>query len=399
MSGVWAYGISTAIAAIAVTGIAALAEVDLWTPMHARVSAVAMVFTAFMHYCWNGYRSGEMEMWFVTLVVVGITAAAPATHFLGFAFWSETYLYVAAGCIVATMSAHIGWLAWWNADHRYEERMRRILLVELEQQRKEEERKKERAAREKERAAEKAAEENARRFERASNVRLRWSDQTRTKIESVVIEIPEREWHPRRGQGTTWVEIEDATAEEGLALIRKLRATREWDAKILERGLDAKRPPWWLEHERKEVETRYLVVNLNVERTGAETARLRKGEFEGKPITALTMTEFQRLLRVLEREDQKGARYAREVFDATRPGSRSGKRPGSDRPSHAKAKMSIAEARDCLAVSENASLREITERARVLRQRNHPDKGGSARIFRDVSEALEVLNEYHGAGR
>ena len=50
MSRVWPYIVSAVTVAIAVAGIAALAEVDLWTPMHARVTGVAMIFTAFMHY-------------------------------------------------------------------------------------------------------------------------------------------------------------------------------------------------------------------------------------------------------------------------------------------------------------------------------------------------------------
>ena len=254
-------------------------------------------------------------------------------------------------------------------------------------------------AKERERKAERQRRIEAERFETGHKVRLRWSDHTQRKIESVRVAILDRNAPPVRPPLTRMAELEEATPEEVIALIRQLRERNHWEAKLLARGLDAKRPRWWLEYERKEIATPYLAVTLNVERTGAESARLRKGEFEGKPITSLTTNEFQRLLRVLDREDQKGARYARQVFDTMRQQWRTGQGTNSGRTGHARGKMSIAEARECLGVSENASLKEITERGRALRQRNHPDKGGSAKIFRDVNEALEVLTDHHGNDR
>ena len=400
MSQVWPYIVSGAAAAIAVAGIAALAEVELWTAMHARVTAVVIVLTGFMHYCWHGYRWVEQEIWFVILVVIALIAARPATHFLGLAPWGEGHLYVTAGSIVATISAHFLWNLWWNADHRYEERMRRIWLAELEAARVQAERERERADAKAAREAEERARIAAQRFESGVVVKLRWSDERRKSIESMKVLIPERDPRYAKHGGTEWVEVEEVEPQVVLGMIGHYREeNRKATVSMFERGLDAKKPRWWLEHCRKEVETKHLAVQLNVARTAPEDAVVRSGEFEGKRVSGLTRNEFERLLKVLDREDRRGASYARNIFDATRPGWRPGSGPYSGRRAHVHGKMSVAEARDCLAVSEDASLEEITERGRALRQKNHPDKGGSAKIFRDITEALKVLTDYHSADR
>ena len=61
----WPYVVSAAAAAIAVSGIAALADVELWTAPLVRMTAVASLITGYMHYVRDGYHAMGMARWFL----------------------------------------------------------------------------------------------------------------------------------------------------------------------------------------------------------------------------------------------------------------------------------------------------------------------------------------------
>ena len=288
--------------------------------------------------------------------------------------------------------AHMRWNTWQD-DAGGRRRARNAKVAEQEAE--------EREAQQRERAKAKAKASNAandakprsRRFEQSGRVWLKWADEDRTCIESMRIEVTDRDPRFAKHGATERVEIEELEPEVVLGILRQYREeNRRALVNMIERGLDAKQLTWWLKHRRKEVETKLLAVRLDVARRAGEEATVRSGEFEGKRVTSMTRTEFERLLETLDREDPRGAQFARQIFDHTRPEWRDGKEPTSGW-APVEGKMSKAEAREYLAVDENASADEIKERARILRHRTHPDKKGSAKIFRMIGEALKVLSK------
>jgi curved DNA-binding protein CbpA len=60
--------------------------------------------------------------------------------------------------------------------------------------------------------------------------------------------------------------------------------------------------------------------------------------------------------------------------------------------------MDIEEARDILSVESDASEEKIDERYRELVQKNHPDKGGSSNLFKQIEEAYELLTQVSEEG-
>ena len=399
-SAVRPYIVSAAAAATAVTGIGLIAEIELWTAMHARVTGFVMVLTVALHYCWLNYLWADRLPWFFTLMISGAITGAAMPVFIRFASWTEIHFYVTAGGMVGFVLADILWHLWCNADHRVAERERRWAEEQAAAAKVEADRKAELAA--KEAAEEKARQEarEARRFESGYRVQLRWSDETRKHIESIRISIAARDPEPRFRGLRQRIEVEDATPAEVIALVEELREEGIQSAKLLERGLDAKRPRWWLEYERKEVATPWLVVTLNVERTRGESAVVREGPFMGKPLAALTRQEFGQLLEVLDREDRRGAQFARQIFQQTRSGRR-GERPRhTSEETPVEGRMTVDQARDFLEVDENATIDAITKRAKMFKQLMHPDKNGSAMIFRMVTEAEALLVKHHeGEGK
>jgi hypothetical protein len=55
--------------------------------------------------------------------------------------------------------------------------------------------------------------------------------------------------------------------------------------------------------------------------------------------------------------------------------------------------MDIEEARDILGIESDASEDKINERYRELVQKNHPDKGGSSNLFKQIEEAYQLLTK------
>ena len=405
---VWPYLVSGAAAAVAVAGIAALAEVELWTAMQARVTGVVIVLTVFMHYCWLGYLSEDRPGSFVGLATAGAIAGAAAPLFVGFAPWSEIHLHVTAGGMVGTISADILWHLWWNADHRVADRERRWNLQQAAAAREEEQRKADMAAQKAAVEEARRKERKARRFASGRKVQLRWSDPTHKHLESVRIDIPARNPDPRYRGLSQRVEVEDATPAEVIALLQELRKHGGWSADLLERGLEEKRLAWWREYHRKEVETPYLAVTLNVERTRAESANVRKGPFEGKPLSALTRREFEQLLKVLDREDRRGAQFAGQVF-SRRTNEGRGPEPGtrpnpSSRNPHMR-DMTIEKARAVLGIDRNDTPQEMRTKAKKViadlhsDQKNAQGRRTDLRFQYDEAKAAHDLLEKQVWGR
>lgn len=138
------------------------------------------------------------------------------------------------------------------------------------------------------------------------------------------------------------------------------------------------------------VQSRFLLMILDHD-SGNMDGEVLTGQFEGKKLSELDLTQIRQLLDQYRRMDDESYALLEAYLDRVhgdqwrQPGDGQGPGTVSAGP------MNEQEAREILGVSEQASAEEITGAHRRLMQKLHPDRGGSTYLAAKINQAKDTL--------
>jgi len=128
--------------------------------------------------------------------------------------------------------------------------------------------------------------------------------------------------------------------------------------------------------------------------TGAVDGEIKSGEYTGRLLSQLTITELRSLYSECQKNDQEALKLLHTYAMRERASEWQEPNPGrGDSTAAASSAMGIDEARAILAVTEHADKSDIITAHRSLMSRLHPDKGGSNYLAAKVNSAKSVLLE------
>jgi len=143
------------------------------------------------------------------------------------------------------------------------------------------------------------------------------------------------------------------------------------------------------------VETSYLRMSLDHDSATIQGQVLR-GEFKGRSLSNLTLSELLQLLDELEENDSESADLLRAFLDRTHSDwedfvdVKSRGRSKDDVNQH-DTLMTEDEALEILELEPGASNQEVREAHRRLMKKVHPDQGGSTYLASKINQAKELL--------
>lgn len=138
------------------------------------------------------------------------------------------------------------------------------------------------------------------------------------------------------------------------------------------------------------VQSRFLLMILDHD-SGNMDGQVLAGEFEGKKLSELDLTQMRHLLGLYRQMDEESSALLEAYLDRVHgdqwrePGDGQGAGTVSAGP------MNEQEAREILGVPEQASAEEITGAHRRLMQKIHPDRGGSTYLAAKINQAKDTL--------
>ncbi|MEM7122936.1 MAG: molecular chaperone DnaJ [Pseudomonadota bacterium] len=140
-----------------------------------------------------------------------------------------------------------------------------------------------------------------------------------------------------------------------------------------------------------EVESPYLRMVLDHD-SGDMIGEVLRGDFAGRRIDTLGLPELLSLLRELQDRDTDGARLLAAWLDRSIHADtwRDAAHGGGDQAASTGG-MSREEAAEILGVSPDADAETVREAHRKLMAANHPDKGGSPWLARQINLARDTL--------
>lgn len=140
----------------------------------------------------------------------------------------------------------------------------------------------------------------------------------------------------------------------------------------------------------KSVQVATLFLQASIDRTtGDIQGKIIKGDLQGKELSSLNIDELLGLLKTCQHEDGRSAELLIAFLDQKHSGWRgNGEHQKSGFSSGA---MSAEEAREILAVKENASQEDIVKAHKRLIQKIHPDRGGSVYLAAKINQARDTL--------
>ncbi len=144
------------------------------------------------------------------------------------------------------------------------------------------------------------------------------------------------------------------------------------------------------------LQTAWLEVVIE-RKTGAMDGTVRQGEFAGKKLSQLSLTQLEALLQACA-SDLQSASLLRAYLQRTQAGWQAGATSGSGGTDDFEdTAMSAETARQILGVSPQASEPEIRSAHRSLAQKLHPDRGGNDYLTRKINQARDILLKKHQA--
>ena len=138
------------------------------------------------------------------------------------------------------------------------------------------------------------------------------------------------------------------------------------------------------------VQSRFLLMILDHD-SGNMDGEVLAGQFQGKKLSELDLTQIRQLLDQYSRMDDESYALLEAYLDRVhgeqwrQPGD--GQAPGTV----SAGPMNEQEAREILGVSEQASAEEITGAHKRLMQKLHPDRGGSTYLAAKINQAKDTL--------
>jgi hypothetical protein len=141
-----------------------------------------------------------------------------------------------------------------------------------------------------------------------------------------------------------------------------------------------------------DVESAYLRMVLDHD-SGAMAGEVLRGRFAGRRLDALDLAELVALLGELQQHDADGARLLTAWLDRSAHADNWRDAAQGRNTGHAGATsgMSRAEAAEILGVAVDADAATIKAAHHRLMAANHPDKGGSPWVARQINMARDTL--------
>jgi hypothetical protein len=139
------------------------------------------------------------------------------------------------------------------------------------------------------------------------------------------------------------------------------------------------------------VDTAFVRMTLDHD-SGDMDGEVLQGRFAGCFLSSLQLSDLLALLDDCQRHDERSAAVLAAYLDRCHPDwrDRAGE-SGASRGASSGGPMSVAEARQILGVSDDASEAEIKEAHRRLMKQFHPDQGGTSYLAAKINEAKETL--------
>lgn len=140
------------------------------------------------------------------------------------------------------------------------------------------------------------------------------------------------------------------------------------------------------------IQTEYFQMAVDLLKGGMD-GQVLKGEFQGRRLADLSLQELMRLLTSVAPLDKESAALLAAFLDRYHSGWRQSQGEAGEQSQNwqTSAKMSEQEARQILAVSEQATEQEIQKAHRRLIQKLHPDHGGSDYLAAKINHARDCL--------
>jgi hypothetical protein len=141
-----------------------------------------------------------------------------------------------------------------------------------------------------------------------------------------------------------------------------------------------------------EVESSYLRMSLD-HRSGTMDGEVLQGAFAGARLGVLKLDDLLTLLAELQQHDSDGARLLAAWLDRSEHAEtwrEAAQKPGA-RHAHPTSGMTRQEAADILGIAPDAGAETIREAHRRLMAANHPDRGGSPWLARQINMARDTL--------
>jgi hypothetical protein len=145
------------------------------------------------------------------------------------------------------------------------------------------------------------------------------------------------------------------------------------------------------------VKTRYLDMSLDHD-SGEMDGTVREGDFRGRRLSELDLSELIELLRAVRLDDADSERLVEAYLDRAHPEWRDGGE--SDEPGSADGgrdagggggPMSRRDALEILELEEGASDDDVRAAYKRLMKKHHPDQGGSAWYAAKLNQAKDLL--------
>ena len=138
-----------------------------------------------------------------------------------------------------------------------------------------------------------------------------------------------------------------------------------------------------------QVTSRFLKMTLE-HGSGAMDGEILAGEFEGRRLSELNLSQLKTLLQHFQQQDEESYALLEAYLD--RMYGEDWREPGAEQgASMGGGAMSEQEAREILGVEPGANQEEIIAAHRRLMQKIHPDRGGSTYLAAKINQAKDVL--------
>lgn len=134
-------------------------------------------------------------------------------------------------------------------------------------------------------------------------------------------------------------------------------------------------------------ESAWLRVEVNPA-LGTLDGEVLQGEYQGRRLSSMRLTELEKLRETLRGQDAKSALLL-QSYIALRSRTRGGAPPGAA-PGGA---MTRSEALNILGLEDGATREDVVHAHKRLMQKMHPDRGGSSYLAAKINQAKETLVE------
>ncbi len=142
-----------------------------------------------------------------------------------------------------------------------------------------------------------------------------------------------------------------------------------------------------------DVKTKFLQMTLNHD-TGEITGTVRAGPFQGSKLEDLEFQELIDLLDLCRSKDQQSVPVLEKYLDRMRYDEWQEfirNQQGGASSGYSSDQMTQEDALEILGLEPGATRNEIIQAHRTLMQKNHPDRGGSARLASQINRAKDLL--------